>query len=351
MRMPEIISSLTEAGRWAPSADNTQPWHFHWDGQVLALRYDSRHKAGFPVHYQATLLTMGAVIENVVQMANAFGLPRVWKWQIPRVEPYEFFSIRLEGFLQSSSLIANLPLFQRHTNRLPFTKEPLPGTFLNLLSGLSDSSISVRVFEGTARLKEVAELIRDASEARFQTREIHEWFARSLRFDRAEVEMGDGLDVSTFGLPLGGRALLRFISDWKRMSWLNRINGYKLLAAIEASSMTKAGAVIAVIGKPGMEAALEAGMMMERVWIKANAAGLGVQPYYIVPDQIVRLAEGSVPDELALKVAKLQTDTRNVLGLNEETLYMLFRVGHPICVPVRSKRLPLEMVFSVNQKD
>jgi hypothetical protein len=29
----DIIFKIVEAGTWAPSADNCQPWRFKWDGQ------------------------------------------------------------------------------------------------------------------------------------------------------------------------------------------------------------------------------------------------------------------------------------------------------------------------------
>ena len=349
----KIVEFLVEAGRCAPSADNTQPWRFYWDGRRLTLRYDKRRigSASFPVHHQATLLTMGAVIENVIQAAAAIGLYGDQKVQAPQEEPFEFFRLILDADQQAISIPEDLPLFRRHTNRLPFSRKSLPEKFLEFLHKSSGPVTGMKVFEGAANLNKIAELIREASEVRFQTREIHEWFVRSLRFDKAEVESGDGLDVLTFGLPPGGKALLRFISDWKRMSALNRIKGYKLLAAIEAASIKKAGAVIAITGEPGMEAAVEAGRLMERVWVEANASGLGVQPYYIVSDQIARLTEGNVPEGLVGKVIRLESNARKVLELGDQSLYMLLRVGSPVKEPVRSVRLPLEAVFSVSQQD
>ncbi|HQT27428.1 MAG TPA: hypothetical protein PLK99_12675, partial [Burkholderiales bacterium] len=284
-----------------------------------------------------------AAIENILQAAS--GNHEGWECGIPQDETGIFFSIRLNEMQQELVPPSDLPLFTRHTSRLPFSTKPLPGSF----HGFLEDQKGLKTFEGKESLGRISELVRKASMARFRTKEIHEWFAGSLRFRKEEVERGDGLDVSTFGLPPGGRALVRFISDWNRMSALNRLGGYRLLASMEAASITKAGAVIAITGKPGMGEAVEAGRLMERVWIEANANGFGVQPYFIVSDQIARLGEGSVPDELVEEVSSLEADARQVLGLDGDVLHMLLRVGISKGEPVRSVRLPLDAIFSVTR--
>ncbi len=347
MRVPRMVEFLVEAGRWAPSADNAQPWHFFWDGNEITLKYDGKRigAKGFQIHHRATLMAMGAVVENILQAAS--GSHQGWACRVPRDESENFFSIRLNEAQQESVPPSDLPLFMRHTSRLPFSRRPLPESFLDFLKDQK----GLKTFEGSKNLASISGLVRKASMARFRTREIHEWFAGSLRFGKDEVERGDGLDVSTFGLPPGGKALVRFISDWNRMSALNRIGGYRLLASMEAASITKAGAVIAIMGKPGMDEAIEAGRLMEKVWIEANANGLGVQPYFIVSDQLARLGEGLVPDELIDEVTKLASEAHEVLGGDGEVLYMLLRVGFGKAGPVRSLRLPLDAIFSVIRED
>ncbi len=347
MQIPEMVRFLVEAGRWAPSADNTQPWHFFWDGHELALKYDGKRigPKGFQMHHRATLMAMGAVIENILQAAseNHEG----WDCSAPRDESEKFFSIRLNETQQNLAPPSDLPLFKRQTSRLPFTKERLPESFRDFLEDQS----GLKTFEGKENLGLMEELVRKASMARFRTKEIHEWFAGSLRFGKDEVARGDGLDVSTFGLPPGGKALLRFISDWKRMGVLNSIGGYRFFSMMEAVSITKAGAVVAITGEPGMDQAIEAGRLMEQVWIEANANGLGVQPYFIVSDQLARLSEGLVPDELVGEVRSLESDVQRALELNGEILYMLLRVGFGKARPVRSVRLPQDAIFTVTRGD
>jgi len=194
-------------------------------------------------------------------------------------------------------------------------------------------------------MQKIATLVRIASQVRFQTREIHEWFSASLRFTEIEVARGDGLDVATFDLPPGGRVFMRWLmSDWRNMALLNRIGGYRMMAGIEAASMTKAGAIIAILGSETLSGALDAGRLMERIWIKLNQSGLAVQPYYVVSDQLTRLTEGKVPDRLRHHVERLRDEVSSTLSLPPHArLHMLLRVGKPMRVPIRSRRIPFKL--------
>lgn len=348
MEVQDIFRFLVEAGSAAPSADNMQPWHFRLDADDLVLMYDAGRisKAIFPVSHQATLITMGAVIENLYQACRQLGLNPVFETRIPESAPFEFLRVRLSA-RPENALPENLPWLHRHTNRLPFSKEPLSGVLKDFLSVQTEGQVKIQVMDTSPAIANVARLVRLASQARFQTREIHDWFSRSLRFSQAQVQSGNGLDVATFDLPPGGRALLKTITaDWRYMSLFNQCGGYRFLAAVEAASITKAGAILAIVGPADSEEALHAGRLMERVWIALNDAGYGVQPYYVVSDQITRLARKSVPPKLQQQVQKLEKEVITSFHLQgNDCLHMLLRVGRPIRSPKRALRLPLQEVL------
>lgn len=345
MGVQEIFRFLVEAGSSAPSADNMQPWHFRLDADDLVLMYDANRmgKAIFPVDHQATLITMGAVIENLYQACGQLGLTLVFKTGIPESAPYEFLRITLTPRIKNT-FPANLPWLNRHTNRLPFSKTPLPGTLKDFLSAQAEGHVKTQVMDAVPSIANIARLVRHASQARFQTREIHDWFSQSLRFSQEQVQSGNGLDVATFDLPPGGRALLRTITaDWRYMSFFNQCGGYKFLAAVEAASIAKAGAILAIVGPGDPAEALNVGRLMERVWIALNEAGYGVQPYYVVSDQLTRLVQGSVPPKLQQKIRELEQEVAATFHLQgNDCLHMLLRVGHPIRAPKRSLRLPVQ---------
>lgn len=144
----------------------------------------------------------------------------------------------------------------------------------------------------------MASLVKDASQIRFQTQEIHEWLGRSLRFGKQAMQTRDGLDVATLDLPPGGSLFMRFISDWRRMKAMNFLGTHKFMSWVDSMPVKSAPAIIAIIGQAGFRETLSAGQLMQSIWIDLNEQGIAVHPYYVVPDQMNRLKDGVVPKDL-----------------------------------------------------
>ncbi len=342
MEIPTHVNYLLEAARCAPSADNTQPWRLRWAGGTLAVGYDAARagNATFAPENPATLLAMGALLENLRQAAAAAEI-RLESVDHP---VNEYFRLSVSSDSPLPATCADHPLFFRHTSRLPFHADPLPAVLSGWLAEQCEGAARVAVLGRSSEIDRVAKLVGQASAIRFRTREITEWLGRSLRFTPSDVASGDGLDVDTLHLPPGGRALLRLIADWRRMESFNRWGAYRLLAAIEAKAVSNASAIVAVVSAGGHREAFNAGQLMERIWIELNRQGLSVQPFYVVSDQLFRREEGVLPEGMAHLGDLLADGAEDVFGLSGQKLYMLLRVGFPKRAPVKSKRLPLSLI-------
>lgn len=347
--MQDIKVFLSQAAQHTPSPDNSQPWHLDWEGDILTVSYDTSRVADktFVADSHAIFLTMGALLENVIQAAKALNVGLTWSFpnKFDINQPI-YFQATLD---QTNSLIASkiddIPLFKRHTNRLPFQNKSLPSDFVSQLKNLTESSAKILVFENKKDIQQIAKQIRSASEVRFQTQEIHEWLAKSFRFDTKKAdEYGEGLDVATIDLPLGGKLFLRLISNWKRMNWLNKIGTYKTMAFIDSQPVSQAPAIIAIAGSCNeFRDILAAGQLMNRAWMMLNANGIAVHPYYVITDQLQRKRANVVPSHLVKQINSVSEDIQKLFKLgNEETVHILFRVGYPKKTPVKSKRLPLK---------
>jgi len=341
--IPESAKFLMAAGHRAPSPDNSQPWQFLWDGVRLSInhRVKESHTKIFGPGSHGSLLTMGAISENLAQASKAAGLNPEWK-STPNSD-----TCFLEARIDTSSLIAETcwqhPLFNRHTNRLPFKQAPLPPPLLKQLTDSKEDGVHLSVLEDRNQIRTVEGWVNIASQARFQTREIHEYFASTLRFDAMAVEGGDGLNVDSFGLPPGGRSLLKLINDWPRLSLLNKLGIYRLLGGLEAKGLRQGAAILAISGPIDPDSVIAAGRLMERIWILLNDEGVAVHPYYVVSDQLQRLAAGRIPTHLVSGIENLDAEIKQSLGPG--TLHMLLRVGYPTKDPIKSRRLPLESVL------
>jgi len=346
---PDWVSYLVRAGLHAPSADNSQPWQFVWDGRTLELfMHDERGKRGLGADHPANLMALGAVIENLSQAARALGMPAE-TLQMGDASGSGCMARAVWEHPQSPPGALPAGVQQRHTNRGPFETTALDRRLLAELAVMRQGPLRVAVVSEAQARERWSGLVREASELRFQNEEIHRWLGDSLRFTPEEVARGDGLDVASLLLPPGGESLLRLSLDWRRMVLLNRFGGCKLFALLEAAMLKKCAALVTVIGPAsGTGVEVAAGRLLQRVWIALNEMGIAVHPYFVLPDQLHRLRTGRVAPEFVHKVRRIEAAVGELLGSRDETVFMLLRVGVPrVAAPVRSRRLPLERSFSV----
>ena len=95
----EAIAKILEAGRWAPSGKNNQPWKFMVLDKVKKDALAEFTKYSFLVkganklilifldkdvsyHYQKDLLAIGAAIENMLLCIHSLGLGACWMGEI-----------------------------------------------------------------------------------------------------------------------------------------------------------------------------------------------------------------------------------------------------------------------------
>jgi len=338
--LPLGIAYLAEAAACAPSADNSQPWCFDWDGHTLTARVYRR--GGFPADHHATTLALGAAAENLNCALKSLG---------QNADTWRFGPPDAAGVFARGPASANLPTpdfdqaplwKRRHTNRLPYRREIQPEIAAEL-EHCRIGEAAVHVMMGPA-IRQAADWVRRASEVRFQTREVNEWFAASLRYGQSAEDFASGLHVATLALPPGGVCLLKLMSDWNRLQWLNRLRAYKFFASIEATNFQKAPLIVAITGSSGSDAAFESGRCMQRVWLKATELGLSAQPYYVVPDLLNRLESNGVPPQCIEQAAALRGQVVAEFGADKR-LHCMLRVGDPIGrIPV-SGRLSLDRVM------
>ena len=345
--LPDAVRLLVEAGRQAPSADNSQPWRMVWDGRRLSLAYrEPAHGSLFQQHDIATRLAMGAATENIMQLSEPLGLSRETAASATETLDASYLSVSVPPETRVASELRHHPVFGRHTNRFAFRADRLPDVICDEIERASERSARVKVLVEDREREEAAALVRVASEVRFRMRRVHEWFMSTLRFTPDDVNRGDGLDVRTLHLPPGGPMLLRAVRDWRRMELLNRIGAYRAFARIEAHPLRSAPAIVAIQAKRDLDGALAGGQLMERVWSMLNSRGVAVHPYYVVPDILDRIERHEdLPARFGPEIAGFPDNVRGFFGVAPgNALYMLLRIGYPTRSPVRARRRPVEDV-------
>lgn len=343
--MPHFIDQLAAIGALAPSADNSQPWRMQGSGQQLGLHYVSRHAETnvFGAYSHATLLGIGALAENLDMALAVNGVQGKWRWHGAPNETYA--TLELDRIPAAFTTPAGPTC--RHTNRLPFTSAPLAPALVSRLTASTEGGNRITVLQDKPQRQALVELVRLASEARFCDKALHGWLYGSLRRTPEEVARGDGLDMKSLGLPPGGKTLMGVMSDWGRMQTLNRLGIYKLLAKAETGLIGAAPALICLTGPSSSQAVIDAGRLLNRLWTELNLEGLAVQPYYVVSDQLNRLHDGTLVEGFTGSMQDVEAKLRSLLAMQAgEQLHMILRVGFPKKTAVRSRRLPLDAVYS-----
>lgn len=346
--MDEDINILLRAARAAPSADNSQPWCFALGERMFTVSFDSE-RAGdcfFGPTSPATLLAIGALLGNIREATHVLGIDvQIENLIDSPTTGFPYLKVHL-GKAVTEPIAEDLAVFARHTNRFAFHSRAIDSETLGLISSLQEAPAVLNVINDSDQIRKISKLVSTASEIRFQIKEIHLWFIQSLRFTEDEVANGDGLDINTLALPPGGKGLLRFLSDWKRMETLNRFGAYKFMAREEAKLINKAPALVAVTAPANSKGLLAAGQLLSRAWTTLNAEKVAVHPYFVISDQLNRLQQGAMPEKLMDKAKALQNECQQVFGYKKgESLHMLLRVGYPKLDPKRSRRLPLEALI------
>jgi hypothetical protein len=346
------IRTLAELAHLAPSADNSQPWRLQWDGDSLAVLYDRTRMTDspFPAQGHAHLLSIGGLLETLVATATAWQMdPALELAESPGAgDPALYARLRFARIPREPAVTDDCQAIRaRHTDRGQYRSTVVPAELLPRIAAQTLGEARV-VFSQERELREqAADLVRDASLIRFQTPEVHQWLDHSLRFGREAEERRDGLDVATMGLPPGGGLLLRLISPWSRMRRLNALGFHRLLAGVDSAPLRRGPGLLAVVGSGGAEGTIDAGRLLWRTWTDLNAAGLSVQPYYVISDQLNRLEDNRVPSDLVSLAQTIKRETRTVFQLGEnEHLHMLLRVGYSRKPPKRALRLPVDTVFA-----
>jgi hypothetical protein len=271
------VATVLEAGSWAPSFFNLQPWRACVSRDAIAISID-RTRAGSLLDKQArvSLFAIGAFVENAIRAGLSLGITLEPTTIVP-MDPFDT-SIRLsEGprVVPKPELLAQV--VARDTNRAifppavldqaslePFAIDPATGLRFILLTG--DQKRAVAEVFGLASAV-VAFQERLWTEQRSYLRLTSD-VARQTR---------DGIDLETLAIDDGTRAALRTTDTFARaMSSMDpEAIAQQTTAAIEASSHL---VVLTTSKQPEPAVMVEAGRVFESAWIDSSARGVAMHP-------------------------------------------------------------------------
>lgn len=247
-------------------------------------------------------------------------------------------------------LFAQVPLRVTNRRRGPRVT-PTAEEVAGLRAAAAARRADLRLLTDPADLEAVGMVLGRGDRVRFLDEALHRGMMGEMRWTPAEAAATrDGIDVATLELPAADRAALRVVAAWPPMAYLGRVGAGGALERPARDAVAAAGG-IGLLTTPGTGPAsyFQGGRALQRVWLRASALGLAVQPWSVLPYLFARLERGggtglSRPVCEALRA--LRADYRRhfpVAPADAELL--LFRVGRAGPPAARSLRRPIDEVL------
>lgn len=310
----DALEYVIRAGVQAPSGDNVQPWwvipasdspdlqrgqNMSAGGLTVVMRPEA-DQSFFNVRQMASVMSCGAVVENMRIAAAALGLGPEVSWLPEGAESMHMARIAFAPDGLEREEILHDALWRRCTNRQMYRKAPLPVAVQERVSeaasaaGLQENAIRLDWISGQEEQKLLAKAVYTADRIRVERKDLHEYFMSKVLFSKKQ-EQTVGLPLDNLCAGAAGNMFLRITRPWSVMSVLNRAGASRLLAMHSMRCMLNAGgAGLLTLSRADTRSILTGGQALERIWILLEHMGFAFQPMAAITLFRVReLLEGS----------------------------------------------------------
>ena len=281
------LTAILDEARWAPSADNIQPWRFErLDHNRVSVKiaksqgiYDYRD--GEP-----TLLAAGGLFESMRIAAATRGRSCTWSWAGSTDDDHRITAdFALDPTVRPDPLSPFLTI--RSVDRRRYRRTPLTvQQKLALEAALgSNSGLRIEWHETPAERWKRARTNAIATDIRLRLRAAYEVHRQVVDFEREFSPVG--IPVGAVGLdPVLSRVMKGLMHDWRRVDRMNRWAWGTGLPRIEMDLLPGlfAAAHFAFRLEKPLEPSdrpaflLGAGAAIQRFWLTATSLGLAMQP-------------------------------------------------------------------------
>ena len=344
MSQSGVMAQILDLARWAPSGDNTQPWRFEvQDASHLVIHgSDTRTHCVYDLDGHPSQLSLGALIETIAIAASDHGLRVSVKRRdgLPETLPTFDLLFTPDPGLQPSPLIGAIPL--RSVQRRPFSARALTGTEKQALASSLSPGYQLRWFEGLRPKWQMARLMFNNAGLRLTLHEAFEvhrdiiHWGRRFSPDRVPDQAlgADALTLKLMRWAMHDWARLQFLNKWLAGTWAPRLQ-MDLLPGL----LCGAHFVLLRDRAPSTpDDYVEAGRVVQRLWLTATALGLQQQPE-LTPLIFARYVREGRPFSASLPAQalarQLADQTQRVVGTDLPHAVWIARIGQ---APVASSR-------------
>ncbi len=346
------LHRLVEAAVQAPTGDNCQPWVFALSEGRLELGYDQQVAASvFNVRDVPTQLALGAAWENMALRASQLGL-RLRGGFEPGDPPRLGFAVEQDDQAEVDPLAEKI--FLRRTHRRPFRGGALGADAVRALKGCGRDVDEVAVLEGSAATA-LYPLVGRCDRLRWEHAPLIAELFGKIRVDPlGKYASRNGLAYDTLGTGAGALAMLRWLLQGRRAAQLGPLGLSRAMAMQTLLLLRNSAALVLLRCDPeNSRSIVEAGRVMQRVWLQATALGVGLQPLASVPLLCLRAAWAEDQDftpRHRTMLAELLQQWRQHTTAEGRYAVLAFRAGHARAVPA-ALRKPISAFVTRGEHD
>lgn len=262
----------------APSGSNSQPWRFEiGDDFVNIIALPEKDHPILNYNNRGTWIAHGALLENIVTVANAYNL----KTKVELLpEEQSTTTTATVRFLESADEI-NHQLIEtvkrRATNRKIYKKEPMPQAILSSLVAVPNfNDVGIYFADQDEKISVLAKAGSVNEIVTLENRVLHKLFFDEIVWNpQTEQQQKSGLFIETMELAPPQKKALKIFKSWRIMSFLNKLGIARGIAKSNAKVYASASLYVAITTiNNSRESFIHAGMIMERIWLKAVAHDL-----------------------------------------------------------------------------
>lgn len=326
----EQLSFILESAILAPSADNRHRIRFQVDESAIQVRYTGvQFPAPGSYKHVLTLLSLGAVSENLIIAASRFGIKAEMVLFPDPAQPDLIMQISLQvDQAEVDPLWSAIPL--RHTNRqVNFRGLKMTDTERDELDAAvhAYSACHLVWLDEPVRRRQALRLMRRAETERFYNRILHEELFSAIRFDVGwNTSCSEGLPPGALGVEPPLRPLFALLRHWPIMRLANTLGAHYMLGWRSCDLPCRLAPHLGLLAvqHTDIQSLFDAGRAFQRLWLVATSQGRVIQP---MPASALYALDGAQAEGIPARLQRgLAQGWKAILG--EAIPLMCFRMGH-----------------------
>lgn len=349
--MERHIEQILTAASFAPSGDNSQPWRFSVDANIISVyNKPESDRSLYNVNQNTAFIAHGALLQNIKLACTKLGFkPEISLF--PNTEQPNLVSqITLNSSTPENNRLCDF-ISTRATNRKPYLPYLLTSQEKeNILNCAHGELVKIVLMDDKEKIAEIARAASFNEQLLFENKIMHEFFFNQIRWtEQDEKTKRNGLYLKTLELLPPQMASFKLFKHWNILKILNKLGISKVVAKDNAKTYSTASVIGAVIlANTNNQDYIKAGEIFQRIWLEVTSLGLSLQPItgiIFLANRIKLLGGREFSEQQKKLIIDSHAAIKKQLNLVGENITMLFRIGKSDPPSARSSRLPLQQLL------